>query len=133
VAHAAPHDEQIQLGALLGSPMKRLLGPGSEPGEHLPGGEALARRAARLRFAADAGTVPKEDADLAQLDVERERALAGDPSGYATTRVEVLAESAERRKELIATGRLAEGEAAMAHITLEKRFPPLGTEPPAGK
>jgi len=80
-----------------------------------------------------AGVVPEEEAALAQLDVERERALAGDASEYAKTRDAVLAACAKRWAALVAQGALAEDEAAGAQIALEKRFPPLPTEPPAGK
>lgn len=103
------------------------------PAFHRAHAELLARRATRLQSMAGAGVVPEEEAALAQLDVERERALAGDPSEYAKSRDAVLAACAKRWAALVAQGALAEDEAAGAQVALEKRFPPPATEPPAGK
>lgn len=113
--------------------VQRSLGEIQGPAFHRAHADLLARRATRLQSMAGAGVVPEEEAALAQLDVERERALAGDPSEYAKSRDAVLATCAKRWAALVAEGALAEDEAAGAQITLEKRFPPPAAEPPAGK
>lgn len=95
------------------------------PAWHRARAEVLARRAESVASEAIVGHVPQDVADLAMLDVARERALAGDLSDYATTRDAVLARSAARRRALVDAGRLSEREALAADLANEGRFPRL--------
>ncbi len=92
---------------------------------HRARADVFQQRAHRLERYVMVGRVSPEDLAIAQLDVARARALAGDPSDYAAGRGALLAAGAKRRQAMVEAGRTTSGEAAAEAAALERRFPPL--------